>query len=81
MKRNRNRKYTFIWFLLQTLCSEIENQDIEAFTEAVKQFDSISRLDTWYTTLLLRQGGTFLLFSLYWWTGVMLRLYTRNACA
>jgi len=40
--------------LVKTLCSEIENQDIEAFTEAVKQFDSISRLDTWYTTLLLR---------------------------
>ena len=40
--------------MFQTLCSEIENQDIEAFTEAVKQFDSISRLDAWYTTLLLR---------------------------
>jgi len=40
--------------LVKTLCSEIENQDIEAFTEAVKQFDSISRLDGWYTTLLLR---------------------------
>jgi len=40
--------------LIKTLCAEIENQDIEAFTEAVKQFDSISRLDTWYTTLLLR---------------------------
>merc|ERR1712096_335090 len=40
--------------LIKTLCSEIENQDIEAFTEAVKQFDSISRLDAWYTTLLLR---------------------------
>ena len=41
-------------FMLQTLCSEIENQDIEAFTQAVKQYDSISRLDAWYTTLLLR---------------------------
>ena len=41
-------------FMLKTLCSEIENQDIEAFTEAVKQYDSISRLDAWYTTLLLR---------------------------
>jgi len=40
--------------LVKTLCSEIENQDVEAFTEAVKQFDSISRLDAWYTTLLLR---------------------------
>lgn len=40
--------------LIKTLCTEIENQDIEAFTEAVKQFDSISTLDAWYTTLLLR---------------------------
>ena len=44
--------------MLQTLCSEIENQDIEAFTEAVKQYDSISRLDAWYTTLLLRLQDT-----------------------
>ena len=49
----RNGKL-FILVILQNLCSEIENQDIEAFTEAVKQFDSISRLDSWYTTLLLR---------------------------
>eukprot|EP00092_Neocalanus_flemingeri_P020074 GFUD01021735.1.p1 GENE.GFUD01021735.1~~GFUD01021735.1.p1 ORF type:complete len:293 (+),score=130.18 GFUD01021735.1:118-996(+) len=40
--------------LVKTLISEIENQDVEAFTEAVKQYDSISRLDAWYTTLLLR---------------------------
>jgi len=40
--------------LVKTLCSEIEQQDVEAFTEAVKQYDSISRLDAWYTTLLLR---------------------------
>ena len=33
---------------------EIHNQDVEAFTEAVKQYDSISRLDSWHTTLLLR---------------------------
>ena len=33
---------------------EIDNQDVEAFTEAVKQYDSISRLDSWHTTLLLR---------------------------
>merc|ERR1711970_657142 len=40
--------------LVKTLCTEIENQDIDAFTEAVKYYDSISRLDNWYTTLLLR---------------------------
>jgi len=40
--------------LIKTICSEIENQDIEAFTEAVKYYDSVSRLDNWFTTLLLR---------------------------
>jgi len=40
--------------LIKTLVSEIENADVEAFTEAVKAYDSISRLDTWYTTMLLR---------------------------
>ena len=40
--------------LIKSLCQEIENQDVEAFTEAVKQYDSISRLDPWHTTLLLR---------------------------
>ena len=40
--------------LIKTLCTEIEQQDVEAYTEAVKQYDSISRLDAWYTTLLLR---------------------------
>merc|ERR1719336_27271 len=40
--------------LIKTICTEIENQDIEAFTETVKEYDSISRLDTWYTTMLLR---------------------------
>jgi len=39
---------------LKTVCTEIENQDIDAFTAAVKYYDSISRLDAWYTTLLLR---------------------------
>ena len=40
--------------LIKTLTQEIENQDVEAFTEAVKQYDSISRLDSWHTTLLLK---------------------------
>jgi len=45
--------------LIKTLCSEIENQDIDAFTEAVKFYDSISRLESWYTTLLLRVKKSF----------------------
>ena len=40
--------------LIKSLTQEIENQDVEAFTEAVKQYDSISRLDSWHTTLLLK---------------------------
>merc|ERR1712098_30180 len=40
--------------LIKTLTAEMENQDVEAFTEAVKAYDSISRLDNWYTTMLLR---------------------------
>ncbi|KAF3707964.1 1-phosphatidylinositol 4,5-bisphosphate phosphodiesterase beta-1 [Channa argus] len=31
-----------------------EEQNSEAFTEAVKEFDSVSRLDQWLTTMLLR---------------------------
>jgi len=44
--------------LIKTLITEIENQDVEGYTEAVKQYDSISRLDTWYTTMLLRVKKT-----------------------
>lgn len=40
--------------LIKTLCNDVENQDVEAFTETVKNFDDTSRLDTWYATLLLR---------------------------
>lgn len=32
----------------------MEEQNVDAFTEAVKDYDSISRLDQWYTTILLR---------------------------
>lgn len=41
-------------FELQVLCENLEEQNIEGFTEAVKDYDSISRLDQWYTTILLR---------------------------
>ncbi|XP_035473547.1 N-ethylmaleimide-sensitive factor attachment protein, beta b isoform X1 [Scophthalmus maximus] len=40
--------------LLKKLLEAHEEQNSEAFTEAVKDFDSISRLDQWHTTLLLR---------------------------
>lgn len=40
--------------LLKKLLEAHEEQNSEAFTEAIKEFDSISRLDQWHTTLLLR---------------------------
>lgn len=42
------------YFGLQTLTEHLEEQNIEGFTDAVKDYDSISRLDQWYTTILLR---------------------------
>lgn len=40
--------------LIKTLIEHLEEQNLEGFTEAVKEYDSISRLDQWYTTILLR---------------------------
>lgn len=40
--------------LLKDLSSKIEAHDIDGFAEVVQDYDSISRFDQWYTTLLLR---------------------------
>ncbi|KAK4871670.1 hypothetical protein RN001_015794 [Aquatica leii] len=40
--------------LLQTLMEHLEEQNVDAFTDAVKEYDSIARLDNWYTVILLR---------------------------
>lgn len=32
----------------------MEEQEVEVFQDAVKDYDSISRLDQWTTTMLLR---------------------------
>ncbi|XP_011505383.1 PREDICTED: soluble NSF attachment protein [Ceratosolen solmsi marchali] len=40
--------------LIKILIEHLEEQNIDGFTEAVKEYDSISRLDQWYTTMLLR---------------------------
>ncbi|KAM7349080.1 alpha-soluble NSF attachment protein-like isoform 1-T1 [Cochliomyia hominivorax] len=45
-----SREYKFI----KDLCEHLEDQNIDGFTETVKNYDSISRLDQWYTTILLR---------------------------
>lgn len=39
---------------LQALMNHLEDQNVDAFTDTVKEYDSISRLDQWYTTMLLR---------------------------
>lgn len=36
------------------LVAAVEENNIENFTNVVKDYDSISRLDNWCTTLLLR---------------------------
>ncbi|XP_018422355.1 PREDICTED: beta-soluble NSF attachment protein isoform X1 [Nanorana parkeri] len=40
--------------LLKKLLEAHEEQNSDSYTEAVKEFDSISRLDQWLTTMLLR---------------------------
>jgi alpha-soluble NSF attachment protein len=40
--------------LLKDLCSKIEANDVDGFAQVVQDYDSISRFDSWFTTLLLR---------------------------
>lgn len=39
---------------MQKLLEAHEEQNVDSYTEAVKEYDSISRLDQWLTTMLLR---------------------------
>lgn len=39
---------------LQKLLDNIEESNVDGFSEAIREYDSISRLDQWYTTILLR---------------------------
>jgi alpha-soluble NSF attachment protein len=48
------RMLILFYFIPQTLVEHLEEQNIDGFTDAVKDYDSISRLDQWYTTMLLR---------------------------
>uniref|UniRef100_A0AAY4DFY1 Alpha-soluble NSF attachment protein n=1 Tax=Denticeps clupeoides TaxID=299321 RepID=A0AAY4DFY1_9TELE len=41
-------------FQLSKLLDAYEEQNVDAYTDSVKEFDSISRLDQWLTTMLLR---------------------------
>ncbi|KAL4239077.1 hypothetical protein ACF0H5_003780 [Mactra antiquata] len=40
--------------LLKNLVSACEEEDADTFTDAIKEYDTISRLDQWTTTMLLR---------------------------
>jgi len=39
---------------VKSLIGHMEENDVDGFTETVKSYDSISRLDPWFTTILLR---------------------------
>lgn len=39
---------------LQKLISACDENNADNFTQAIKEYDTISRLDTWCTTLFLR---------------------------
>ncbi|XP_067144740.1 alpha-soluble NSF attachment protein-like [Centruroides vittatus] len=39
---------------VKNLLGKLEEQDIDGFTDVIKEYDSISRLDQWYTNILLR---------------------------
>lgn len=40
--------------MLQKLIECVRDHNADALGEAVREYDSISRLDQWYTTMLLR---------------------------
>jgi len=40
--------------LVKVLINHVEEHNVDGYTEAVKDYDSISRLDQWFTTILLR---------------------------
>lgn len=40
--------------LLDSLIEAIEEEDVDKFTNVTYEYDSISKLDNWKTTLLLR---------------------------
>lgn len=44
--------------LLEKLLVAMEEENVEGYTEAVKEYDSVSRLDQWLTTMLLRAKKT-----------------------
>ncbi|KAL8102789.1 hypothetical protein AgCh_027350 [Apium graveolens] len=41
-------------FIGQDLAAAVDDEDVMKFTDAIKEFDSMTKLDVWKTTLLLR---------------------------
>ena len=39
---------------LKQILEKLEDQDVEGFTKVVEDYDSISRLDQWFTAILLK---------------------------
>ena len=48
------KRFLTDYLIFQALIKHLEDEDVEAFTTEVKNFDQISRLDQWFTTILLR---------------------------
>ncbi|KAK6181118.1 hypothetical protein SNE40_009048 [Patella caerulea] len=44
--------------LVKTLLAACKEEEVDQFTDALKDYDSISRLDQWFTTMLLRVKKT-----------------------
>ncbi|KER26879.1 hypothetical protein T265_05937 [Opisthorchis viverrini] len=44
--------------VLQKLSDALEQENVEAFTAAVQEYDNITRLDPWITSLLLKLKKT-----------------------
>lgn len=40
--------------LLKKLLDKLETGDVDGFSEAVAEYDSVSKLDPWFTSLLLK---------------------------
>jgi len=43
---------------LQDITNACENYDIQSFTNAVAEYDSLTKLDKWKTNILLKIRGT-----------------------
>ncbi|KAG5935837.1 hypothetical protein E4U53_000349 [Claviceps sorghi] len=46
------------YMLLNDLCDAVEGQSQDAFTDKLFQYDQVSKLDKWKTTILVRVKNT-----------------------